>query len=157
MCLKGFYVKPSQQKMGWGKFCSKDCQWKDQLKGRYVKCFTCDKEIYKAPKALNGSKSGKYFCNKRCQTLWRNQVYVEEKSYNWKNGEKAYRQILKRSGREMICFKCKLDDNRVLAVHHQDHNRKNNVLSNLIWLCYNCHFLVHHYKTIEQEVMEALV
>lgn len=157
VCLKEFYVKPSHQKLGWGKFCSRDCQWQAQLKGRYVNCFTCGKKIYKAPKALNRSKSGNFFCNKRCQTIWRNQVYVGEKSYNWKNGEKAYRQILKRSDRKMTCFNCKANDKRVLAVHHRDHNRSNNNLSNLIWLCYNCHFLVHHDIELNRKIMEALV
>ncbi|MBI4281264.1 HNH endonuclease [Candidatus Uhrbacteria bacterium] len=39
-----------------------------------------------------------------------------------------------------------MKNNRVLLVHHIDENRKNNVLSNLVWLCRNCHFLVHKYN-----------
>jgi predicted HNH restriction endonuclease len=26
-----------------------------------------------------------------------------------------------------------------------DKNRKNNKIKNLIWLCRNCHFLIHNY------------
>lgn len=44
-----------------------------------------------------------------------------------------------------ICRLCKTKDIRVLAVHHIDKNRKNNKISNLAWLCHNCHLLVHHY------------
>lgn len=45
------------------------------------------------------------------------------------------------------CAKCKSTDKRILAVHHKDRNRQNNTVSNLVWLCHNCHFLVHHYKS----------
>ena len=31
--------------------------------------------------------------------------------------------------------------------------RKNNSVSNLIWLCHNCHHLVHHYKNETKNFM----
>lgn len=46
----------------------------------------------------------------------------------------------------LACKKCGSTDSRTLAVHHKDKNRKNNSISNLMWLCHNCHYLVHHYK-----------
>lgn len=156
-CSKEFYVKPSHQKRGWGKFCSKVCQAEGQLKGKFVKCHICKNKIYRSPKSLSRSLSKKFFCSKSCQTLWRNIEYTGDKSRNWKNGEHAYRSILRRSGRELKCVFCGIIDGRVLAVHHKDHNRSNNNINNLVWLCFNCHYLVHHDEKIDNQIMEALV
>jgi RNase P subunit RPR2 len=77
-------------------------------------------------------------------------VYIKERHANWKNGEASYRHILKREDRKLVCEKCSTVDARVLAVHHKDKNRKNNKPENLIWLCHNCHFLVHHFANESQ-------
>ncbi len=52
---------------------------------------------------------------------------------------------MKRAGVEVICEVCKITDERVIVVHHKDQNRRNNRLENLIWLCRNCHYIVHQY------------
>lgn len=157
ICKKEFYIKPSHQERGWGKYCSISCRSKSQFKGKSVVCFNCGKKIYRAPSQLKKSKSGKYFCTKSCQTFWRNRYYVGEKHTNWKGGERAYRSILKRSGRKPLCVLCKIANERILTAHHIDHNRLNNKLKNLVWLCLNCHYLVHHDKRLNQKIMEALV
>lgn len=144
LCSKEFPVKPSQIAYGWGLYCSKDCQHKSQQKGKTVKCFQCKSYIYRSPKQLNRSKSEKFFCSKSCQTIWRNIYYSEHKSYSWIDGKRAYRSILRRSGKKMTCEVCGNNDIRVLIVHHKDQNRSNNDVSNLTWLCCNCHQLVHH-------------
>lgn len=147
ICETKFYVKPSHKLLGWGKFCSVECRTKGQLKGKNVVCATCGEVVYKPPLALKRSKSGKFFCSKVCQTIWRNTVlFVEENHRNWKTGESAYRRILKASSRVEVCILCKTEDKRVLMVHHYDKNRQNNKIGNLIWLCNNCHYLVHHYE-----------
>jgi hypothetical protein len=33
----------------------------------------------------------------------------------------------------------------MLAVHHLDEDRANNAVDNLVWMCHNCHHLIHHY------------
>jgi len=43
---------------------------------------------------------------------------------------------------------------KVIIVHHIDKNRKNNKLSNLAWLCRNCHFLVHHHEEENLKFLE---
>lgn len=146
ICKIEFYVKPCHQLKGWGKYCSIKCRTKSQFKGATFNCFTCGKEVYRSPLAIKKSKSSKYFCTKTCQTLWRNKVlYSGENHSNWKYGESAYRRILESAKREQICLLCKIEDRRVLIVHHIDKNRKNNNLDNLVWLCCNCHYLVHHF------------
>lgn len=152
-CKKEFYVKPSHLKRGWGKYCSINCRTKGQLIGKFFECFICKKEVYRSPLGIKKSQSGNYFCSKRCQTIWRNSIlFTGENHSNWKYGESAYRHILEKEGTEKICVLCKISDKRVIIVHHIDKNRKNNNISNLIWLCNNCHYLVHHYNEAKERL-----
>lgn len=152
ICEKSFYVKPSHQKRGWGKYCSKACQTKSQFLGKIVNCFICGKESYRSQAQIKHSMSGKSFCSKSCQTKWRNTYFSEEKHPNWLGGESSYRDILMRTDRKKICVVCGLEDTRVLVVHHLDHNRKNNLLKNLVWVCLNCHFIIHHDHDAEMKI-----
>jgi len=146
VCSKEFYGKPYFIKIGHAKYCSAVCQYKARKNGKVVPCFTCGKETYKAVRRLKISRSGKFFCSKSCQTVWRNQEFIGIKHHNWKTGLFAYRSILSRNKIPKFCNLCKTKDARVLATHHIDKNRTNNKVSNLAWLCHNCHFLVHHNK-----------
>ncbi len=158
ICSKEFYAKQNWINRGNGLYCSRKCQHESQKKGKIIKCFICKKETYKSFGRLKHSKSGKYFCNKSCQTIWRNSiVHIEKNHPNWKNGESSYRDIILRKDVQRFCRRCKIADMRVLIVHHLDKNRKNNDPHNLIWLCCNCHFLIHHNKNEMREFMEALV
>lgn len=152
-CGKSFYAKPFWLKRGWGKYCSTDCHHAGMRNGKEVPCSVCGKLSYKNQKGLKGSKSGKYFCSKRCQTLWRNQLYIGEKHANFTTGMHSYRSVLNRNKIPRICRLCKTTDTRTLAVHHIDKNRKNNTLKNLAWLCHNCHFLVHHYESEREKLV----
>jgi len=147
ICSTEFYVKPSQQKLGYGKYCSVKCQVEGRKKGKFVYCTICNKKTWKRPKALKHSKSGKFFCGKSCQTIWRNKFYSGDKHPNWQGGEhQHYRSFMLKGNTKQICKICGNKDKRVLIVHHLDENRRNNNIANLIWLCCNCHYLVHHYK-----------
>ena len=160
VCKTGFYAKPSWLKNGWGQYCSNKCKQEGQKTGRVVSCFICGKQAYKSGKDLKKSKSKKYFCNKSCQTIWRNSVaFVGSKHPNWKGGHssESYRRILRRAGKKEACSLCATKDKRILAAHHIDHNHKNNRPKNLTWLCHNCHFLVHHFKDQRSKLMETLV
>jgi hypothetical protein len=151
ICGKNFYVKPSHQKLGWGKYCSKSCRSKAQFNGSGTKCYICGKNIYRTLAQLKNSASGKYFCSKSCQTKWRNGYFIGEKHANWIDGSSAYRRILKSYKKIPKCSRCGVTDQRILNAHHLDHNRQNNLKSNLVWVCLNCHFLIHHDKNIENE------
>jgi len=144
VCFSKMYAKPFHLKKGWGKYCSKKCQNQSQMIGEYVECSNCNKEIYRSPKELRVSKSRNFFCNKSCQATWKNKnILYGENHKNWKNGENAYRNIMKRSKKKAICTHCNTTDFRVLVVHHIDKNRQSNHIDNLQWLCHNCHHLVH--------------
>lgn len=151
ICTKQFYAKPNHIIKGWGKFCSRDCQRIGQFKGTEIKCYTCEKSVYRSQAELRKSKSGKFFCGKSCQTIWRNSiVFVGMNHPNWKSGDnQAYRSKLIRSDAKKVCQRCGHSDKRVLVVHHIDRSHQNNSIDNLTWLCANCHYLVHnHSETI---------
>jgi len=147
VCQKEFYGKPCFIKMGYCKYCSKKCQAEAQKNGKYCNCFVCGRPVWRSKQYLTRSKSGYFFCTKSCQTLWRNKYFSGEKHPNWRGGaHQAYRQRLMDDGADQICSKCETGDFRVLIVHHKDRNRANNKISNLTWLCHNCHFLEHFCK-----------
>ncbi len=156
VCNSEFRTKPSFVKKGLGKYCSLSCLHESQRKGKVVKCFLCDKEVYKQPKALQRSKSNKFFCSKSCQTKWRNSVFIGPKHANWIHGKYAYRSMLARNGITPVCTMCKTVDRRVLATHHIDGQRNNNNVGNLTWLCHNCHHLVHRYKGEQSRLQRFL-
>src|SRR3989338_6990967 len=123
ICRKRFYAKPSWLKRGWGKYCSAKCQHESCLTGKFVFCSICGKKIWRAPRKIKHSKSGKFFCNKSCQTLWRNQEFVGERHHNWRGGENInHKSLLTKNGIKPVCKLCDCRDNRVLLVHHLDRN-----------------------------------
>ncbi|HYC34317.1 MAG TPA: hypothetical protein VEC13_01140 [Candidatus Paceibacterota bacterium] len=121
-----------------------------------MKCEICAREIYRSMSKSKRSKSGKFFCSKSCQTKWRNKEFSGEKHSFWKGGQYTYRRLMKNSKIDVECLLCCKKDIRILAVHHLDENRKNNKLSNLAWLCHNCHFMVHHDNVYKANLSKKL-
>ena len=156
-CKKKFSVKPFWVKRGAGIYCSAKCQHLGKRNGKMMPCYICDKITYKAGKALRHSKSQKFFCSKSCQTKWRNSEFIGEKHANYTTGRSSYQTVLTRHKVPAICKMCSTTDRRVLVTHHIDKNRTNNKLSNLVWLCHNCHFLVHYHKGMGQKLMGLMV
>lgn len=145
-CGKEFSTKQFFIDKGQGKYCSRDCAYAHRKKGKECTCAVCGKKTYKTMTQLERSKSRKYFCSKGCQTVWRNTQFVGEKHANWKDGNYAYKSVLSRAGIAPVCIMCGNTDSRVMAVHHRDENRKNNKVENLVWICHNCHHLVHYHE-----------
>lgn len=148
VCSSKFDVKPYFIKTGWGRHCSQSCKNEAQKTGRVVPCFICKKVVYRSKSDMRQSKSKRYFCDKSCQTIWRNSQYIGPRHLNWKGGSSSgsYRSLLRRSSPQEICGFCGITDKRVLAAHHKDHNHKNNRANNLMWLCHNCHILHHRFE-----------
>jgi hypothetical protein len=102
-------------------------------------------KIYKKSKDILESKNNKFFCSVKCSNEWLGTKSRGEKHPNWVSGKSSYRNILKRKSDDIVCLLCHETNKLVLIVHHIDHNRDNNKVTNLAWLCRNCHFLVHHH------------
>jgi hypothetical protein len=145
VCQRSFSVPPNRVLRGWGKYCSRACQHRDMKRGEMRPCDYCGREIYRRPCDARKSRVNRYFCNKSCRCAWANTQRAREKHPNWTNGHATYRAALIRADTRPFCRRCRLTDERVLAVHHIDGDRNNNDLRNLTWLCHNCHHLIHHY------------
>lgn len=156
-CSKEFNAKPCHMKRGWGKYCSAKCHYLDMIKKIEVTCAVCGKKSFRVPSKISCSASQKFFCSKSCQTKWRNVQYSGDRHWNWQRKFSSYRHILDSSTVKKICALCKIAEPRVLAVHHIDLNRRNGDLNNLVWLCHNCHHLVHHDNMEQRKLMEILV
>ena len=144
ICTQIFYIKESNAKRGWGKYCSIKCRTKAQFNGKWVKCVNCGKNIYRTPRDYRKSSSNRFFCSVSCHCSWENRnVRCGVNAPNWIAGESAYRDLLRRFKIPFECSKCGISDKRVLIVHHKDGNRKNNSINNLERLCCNCHAVLH--------------
>src|SRR3989344_3076420 len=143
LCGKEFYAKPHWFKIGYGKYCSRECGYKSQKTGAYFECEICNKKVWRIPSKIRHSKSGTVFCTKSCQTLWRNKFYSGPLHPKWAGGKAIYRDILTATQRPIICSDCGYNNEKVLVAHHIDQNRKNNTAKNLTWLCRNGHYLIH--------------
>src|SRR5436853_7827932 len=116
ICGKDFYAKPNWIKLGKGKYSSHSCCSISQKKGEMKQWITCGKDVYRSLRSFKTSKSGNYFCGKRCQTIWRNSiVYVGKRHPNWKGGAYTYRRLLLKAPALKICTRCQLGDMRTLA------------------------------------------
>jgi hypothetical protein len=157
MCSKAFSVKQSRLDAGGGKFCSRECHYAKKRDGKYVECHTCGGDIYRSPNKLKESQSGKFFCSKSCQTVWRNQKYSGKDHAQYKHGKRIkHRSIIRQSDRKQKCIMCDAIDKRILAVHHIDGNSNNNEIDNLTWICHNCHHIVHNVDGGQKELKEEL-
>ena len=145
-CKVSFNKKPSQISRSVEHYCSLVCHHNARKTGVLVKCSECNKEIYKDRRALGRSMHKNFFCSTKCSNVLLGRKQFSENHPNWKTGEFSYKSIMKRITTNPKCVLCERVDMRILAVHHIDKDRKNNSLQNLVWLCYNCHFLVHHYQ-----------
>ena len=156
ICDNSFYVKPSHIRNGWGLFCSRYCKHLGTRERVNVNCFICNKIIYKTKSQIKRSKSGKFFCGKSCQAKWRNVEYGGNKHKGWKGGQSTYRKLMLKNERGVRCVLCDKKDIRILAVHHLDEDHANLDINNLVWLCHNCHFLIHHDKLEKQRLLSVL-
>lgn len=156
LCSKKFLRKSSQIKRSKNCFCSTECQYKARKKGRYVGCSICKKRVYKQQKDLLKSQSKKYFCSRTCSNKWHGLEFVGEKHHNWIDGRFAYKNILLKTRIKAECFLCGNKNAQVLVAHHIDQNRKNNSQKNLIWLCRNCHHLVHKYSDVSLRFLSKI-
>ena len=152
-CGDMFYAKPSHIKMGWAKFCSRKCHYESMGKKKKFSCEICGKEIFRSDSKISHSKSQKFFCSKSCQTKWRNRFFSGLKHKLWKGGRNTYQRVMLQSGKPKICQMCAEKDVRVMAIHHIDENKLNNNSENLVWLCHNCHYLVHHDKVEKRKFL----
>ncbi len=115
--------------------CYKRIAWKPSLKS----CKRCGREL---PNHARGFCGGCY-----------NSVFHLEKNKEL-NAKKAY-NILPELYRKIVskCIICEF--NKIVEIHHLDHNKQNNSETNLLGLCPNHHKMIHSIKW-QKEVFNQL-
>lgn len=134
-CDKMFLVYQCELKKGGGKFCSRNCA-------------TTYRNTYDNP-AKRAETRAKISQNHADVSGENNPMYMRrgELAPSYKDGRNSfagekYRKMLLASGRRQECEVCKTTSN--LCVHHIDGDHNNNVLDNLMWVCYKCHNSIKH-------------
>lgn len=119
-------------------FCSLACA-ASKPGTRTVACFTCGANVVLTP-SHRLSKSGNYFCSRRCAAITNNKIYKRKENHpNWNGGKASYRY-----GRKLTrCSECGETRYYLLTVNHKDGDRSNNAPENLEDLCANCHITRH--------------
>lgn len=134
-CGKTFLTHPCEIRKGGGKFCSRSCA----TTYRNTNNNPAKKDEVRAKISENHADvSGE-----------NNPMFMRrgELAPAYKDGRNSfkgeiYRKILLASGRKQECEVCKTESD--LCVHHIDGNHNNNVLDNLMWVCYRCHNIIKH-------------
>lgn len=126
--------------------CSRKCYY-DYVNPNNVRttlqCAHCKISFTRATSKTYGSKSGLYFCSREHKDLAQSYLEaIQPLHYGTGNGTYGYRdKALKLLKHECVC--CGYSNVNALEVHHKDRDRTNNEISNLEFLCSNCHTLEH--------------
>jgi len=149
-CSKPFQARPTDIRRGHARYCSRSCCAKYNVRLAFhepnTNCAYCDKKFW-CRNAINkyGSKSGLRFCCREHKDLAQRIGGIEAiQPAHYKGSPessdyrvKAFRLL------PYKCNRCNYDQKRILVVHHIDHDRSNNDISNLEILCPNCHAIEH--------------
>lgn len=123
--------------------CSSFCSHKKTSKKVKVNCSWCKNEVLKPASKLKASKSGLYFCGRKCKDEAQKIDGLKEihpKHYH--DGSRAYSE---RAFNEYgyKCVDCNVTSRTFLQVHHKDSDRNNGNIENLEVVCTNHHMLRH--------------
>jgi hypothetical protein len=136
-------VREKDIKRGRGKFCSLSCSSTYNASRRpkkepNVSCANCGNEFYKNASDQKQSKSGLFFCNRKCKAEAQKVgglVEIQPSHYG-----KNYRTICF-THHKKECVVC--GEDKIVSVHHYDENHNNNDPNNLVPLCPTHHQYVH--------------
>ena len=150
-CGGVFSARKADVKRGRAKFCCQSCGTVYSNKNKPKKLLSCACAWCQTPllrKAHKTSKSGLYFCSIEHQGLFKRQENGHSEIWpeHYTGQASSYREVAFRvqDNKCAVCGYC--EHKEVLHVHHIDHDRSNNAVSNLQILCPNCHE-EHHYLT----------
>jgi len=141
-CGTTFYVPLNR--LSSRKHCSRSCVAEQRKRQMPLACANCGRTFTRTPSDLKASKSGLFFCSRRCKDTAQSMGGIEAiqpEHYGKGNGAYDYRErALRYYGAR--CQTCGYDlDPRMLDVDHIDNSRANNDILNLRVLCVWCHAL----------------
>lgn len=131
------------RRLGYRNFCSPECLYDSQNKSQSVNCSNCEREVVRKKSEIKKSKSGRFFCNRRCSNGFNNRYRTGKSHPNYNGTKSRYRErALAYYGEQ--CIICGYGVRHILEVHHIDKDRSNNELNNLAVLCPTHHKETHH-------------
>lgn len=149
-CQSEFTPRLADEERGRAKFCSVICANRYRSENcpplpDNVQCRNCGTSFHKPPSKMALSKSGLFFCSRKCkdysQTLAAGVKEIQPPHFGCGIG--SYREIARRH-HDNRCGRCQYDKELgILLVHHKDRDRSNNSPENLEILCPNCHAIDH--------------
>jgi len=166
-CGKEFITRKDQPNT----FCNKKCSHKFWSKSHRVDivCAWCNKVFSKqVSKSTYGSKSGLRFCCRKCKDQAQKLGGLKEimpphygtAKYGYDiNGNgiyskyeaAIYRKLFEEQ--ELVCQRCGYKEFvGSIHIHHMDEQKENNQKFNLVPLCANCHFALHHNRWVLEEL-----
>ena len=150
-CGKEHFVRIRKNRHGQNfRFCSGQCATSNRFKDtrRNLICAWCKTPFVKHDSKLQNSKSGLFFCCRKCKDEAQKLGGIKEiqpPHFGTASPLHTYRRIFVDNGGEFKCKRCGYDEfENCVEVHHIDHNRENNHPSNLMPLCCNCHNAYHY-------------
>lgn len=160
-CGEKFLAPKKEIKRGNGKFCSRSCCSQHRVAQREkpqpnVSCANCGKEFYKNASKKRNSKSGLFFCERKCKDEAQRMGGIKEiMPDHYGKGTRTYVSICK-AHHDMICVVC--GEDKIVAVHHYDRNHHNDDPKNLVPLCPTHHYYVHsRYEYLVADVIDDYV
>ncbi len=114
-------------------------------------CQCCGKEFIFTGRFKTKAYTSAKFCSRSCannrQSVWDNKISDGESNGKWVR----YRAIAFKYHGEK-CVVCNFD--KVIEVHHLDHDRTNNSKENLVPLCPNHHMMIHRSNYADEVLKE---
>lgn len=111
-------------------------------------CEYCNKEYL--ARLSDFKKQKHHFCSSKCSQLYKVAAIKSEIENGINVSQRKLRAYLLKLHNKCMnpncCWDWTKNNNVSLEVHHIDGNSNNNVLSNVILLCPNCHSLTDTYK-----------
>jgi hypothetical protein len=138
-CGKDFYAYPSRLKKGQVKYCSMKCYEKEGEKNPF---WGKKHNIGSIAKMSTHPNRPKFTSENNPDKVRYGESFVG-KSYDWWK-----RWFIRNIGK---CEICSMTDVRILEIHHKNKNRKDNKRDNLLYVCPNCHALIHYKEKIGWE------
>lgn len=154
-CNKEFYTEQRYIDRGHGKYCSQKCSstyYQNSLPKNQPNCVcaVCSIPFYRSDFRKTKSKSGIYFCNRKCKDLGQTlnfgikEIMPKHFGTAKKDASGHYRRVAFNAHDKTKCNLCGYSSHpEILVVHHKDKNRMNDSVDNLQVLCPNCHEIVH--------------
>jgi len=112
-----------------------------RLQNFEVVCDTCKSSFNVERRSELFDANDIYHCSRTCANTKGGKAHSEKEGFT---GKRSYREIAFRIYECKSCLICGFD--KVVEVHHIDHNHDNNVKGNIVILCPNHHMMIHRSK-----------